>query len=149
MKLLPALTSHLLTLPGVGRDQMESYADQGKLIPEGLDLGHGLQVGRFRYEAVISIDNCPASSADLLLATLSIWLGVYDPEREDKGLGEPDVDVSLLDDQTVFVELSVSFDEPIVVVPDPNGPLEYDGRKWRVDDAPVYVAENLAGVEAR
>jgi len=148
MKQLSALATYILTLPGITRDQVEAFTDRGKLNPIGKDLGHGLQVGRFRYDAVISIDNCPADSAELLLSGLIIWLSVNDPERESLELSEPDVDVTPLGEQTVFVEISVEFDEALVIVPDPEGPIEYDGRKWRVDDAGVNVAENLAGLEA-
>lgn len=148
MKKLSSLSAHLLTLPGITRDQMEAFADQGKLSLTGKDLGTGLELGRFRYDAVISIDRCPSSIAELLLSFLVVWLAMHDVERFELDLADPDVDVSLSDDNTVDVEISVEFDESLVIVPDPEGPLAFKGQQWRVDDAGVNVAENLAGLEA-
>jgi hypothetical protein len=148
MKKLSALATHLVTLPGITRDQMEAYADLGKLIPVGRDLGHGIEVGRFRYDAVISIERCPASLAEVLLSSLLVWLALHDPEREALGLTDADVDVSLSDEQTVNVEISIEFDEALIIVPDPKGLIAYEGQMWRVDDAGFNVAENLAGLEA-
>ncbi|WP_300674099.1 phage tail protein [Desulfoluna sp.] len=148
MKKLSALAAHLLALPGITRDQMTAFADQGKLSLTGKDLGHGLEVGRFRYDAVISIDRCPSSIAELLLSFLVVWLAKNDVERFVQGLADPDVDVSLSDDNTVDVEISVEFDEALVIVPDPEGPLAFEGAQWRVDDAGINVAESLAGLEA-
>ena len=148
MKKLSGLAAHLLTLPGITRDQMEAFADQGKLSLTGKDLGHGLEVGRFRYDAVISIERCPGSIAELLLSCIVVWLNKYDAERFDLDLPDPDVDVSLSDEQTVDVEIGVEFDEPLVIVPDPEGPLAFEGAQWRVGDAGINVAENLAGLEA-
>ncbi|SCY46057.1 phage tail protein [Desulfoluna spongiiphila] len=147
MKKLSALTSHMLTLSGITRDQVEAFTDQGRLISDGKDLGYGLQVGRFKYDAVISIDRCRAEIAEQLLSSLLIWLDANDPERDVLELAEPDVDVTPLDDQTVGVEIVVAFDEPLVIVPDPEGPLAYEGEQWRVGDAGVTVAETLAGIE--
>jgi len=148
MKQLSALAAHIEALPGITRDQMEAYADLGKLIPTGKDLGHGIEVGRFRYDAVISIDRCPATLAETLLSSLLVWLALNDPERDTKGLSEADVDVTLSDEQTVGVEISVEFDEALTIVPGPDGAIVYDGKNWRVDDAGFNVAENLAGLEA-
>lgn len=146
MKKLSALTAHLVALPGITRDQMEAFADQGKLIPTGRDLGNGLEVGRFRYDAVISMERCPSVLAEQLLSTLLIWLAVNDPDRDLMGLADPEVDVSLSDEQAVDVQISVEFDEALTIVPDPDGPVAYDGRMWRVADVVPDVAASLAGL---
>jgi hypothetical protein len=149
MKKLTGLARHLESLPGIARDQMEAFADLGKLKPTGKDLGKGLEIGRFRYDAVISIERCPAELATLLLSVLLIWLAENDPDRDLLELEDPDVDVTLEDEQTVSVQISVEFDETLTIVPAPDGPITWNGEQWRVDEVPVDMAENLEKLENR
>lgn len=143
MKLLKALSKHLLSLPGVNRDNTESFVDLGKLKLTGKDLGHGIELGRFQYDAVISIERFPSELAPLLLAVILTWLAEHDPDRYHMGLEDPDIDVSLDDEQTVSVQISVEFDEPLYLVRDDEGPITHDGQTWRVDDVLIDTAEVL------
>jgi hypothetical protein len=147
MEKLKQLAKHIESLPGIARDQMEAFADLGKLVPTGRDLGNGLEVGRFRYDAVISIERCPARIAALLLSSLLVWLAVNDPDRELHELADPDIDVTLEDEQTVFVQLTVEFNEALAIVEDPAGLIAYDGRQWSVAEVPIDVAEILDSME--
>ena len=140
MKLLTALAKYIETLPGITRDQISAFADLGTIAPTGVDMGHGFEVGRFKYDAVIDIDRCPAQVAPLLLAGLVVWLSKKDPDRDARGLDDPDVDVTLGDDQTVFVQVTVEFNESVEIVQDESGLIVWDGRTWTVADVPVYVA---------
>lgn len=149
MRKLSDLAKHIEALPGIARDQMEAFADLGKLCPSGKDLGKGLEIGRFKYDAVISIERCPATLATLLLSVLLIWLAVNDPDRDLLELGDPDIDVTLEDEQTVSVQISVEFDESLSIVEDPEGPITWDGKQWRVDEVPVDVAQTLDKLEDR
>jgi len=140
MKLLSALAQYIETLPGITRDQIDAFADLGTLAPTGVDLGHGFEVGRFKYDAVIDIDRCPAQVASLLLAGLVVWLSENDPGRDERELDDPDIDVTLGDDQTVFVQITVEFNESVEIVEDDEGLIAWDGRTWTVADVPIYVA---------
>jgi hypothetical protein len=142
MKLLTALAQYIESLPGITRDQIDAFADLGTLAPTGKDLSNGFEVGRFKYDAVIDIDRCPARIAPLLLAGLVLWLAKNDPERDEMGLEDPDIDVTLEDDQTVFVQITVAFKESVQIVEDENGLLEWDDKTWAVADIPIYVAES-------
>ena len=147
MKLLMALAAHFETLPGIARDQMEAFADLGKLVPTGKDMGNGLEIGRFKYDAVISIERCPARLASLLLSVLLVWLATNDPDRDLRDLPDPDVDVALEDEQTVSVEISVQFDEGLAIVEDATGPIVWNGKRWQVDDVGIDIAEALERME--
>lgn len=147
MKKLSSLAKNIELLPGVSRDQMEAFADLGKLTTIGNDLGNGFEIGRFRYDAVISIERFPATEAPLLLSNLLIWLAENDPDRDRLELDNPDIDVSLEDEQTVFVQITVEFEESLSVIPDPDGPITWNGKQWKVDDVPIDVAENLDAFE--
>jgi hypothetical protein len=50
--------------------------------------------------------------------------------------------VTLVDDQTVFVQITVEFKESVQIVEDENGLLEWDDKTWAVADIPIYVAES-------
>lgn len=143
MKRLSALSEHILTLPGITRDRVDAFADLGKLIPTGQDLGEGFEVGWFKYDAVIEIDRCPAEIAEMMLASLLIWLGENDPDREERGLEDPDVDVTLEDEQTVHVQITVEFKEAITIIPDDDGQITWNGQTWSVEDIPINVATTL------
>ncbi len=146
MKLLSALARHLEALPGISRDRMDAFADLGKLVPTGEDLGEGFEIGRFKYDAVIEIDRCPAAIAPLLLAYLIVWLAETDPDRDERGLEDPDVDVTLEDEQTVHVQITVEFNEALTIVPDAEGQISWDGQTWSVEDVPVNVATTLSKI---
>lgn len=90
--------------------------------------------------SVFQIDRCPAKVAPLLLAGLVVWLSENAPNRDERDLDDPDVDVTLGDDQTVFVQITVEFNEPVAIVPDESGLIEWEGQTWGVADVPVYVA---------
>lgn len=145
MRKLQALTSFLLTSLNLPREKVDSFADQGGLIPSVTDLGHGLRLGMFKYEAVITIENFKGDAA-LLLTSVLAWLMDNDPEREAQGLTDPEVDATELDAKHFDIELSVEFEEALEVVPDASGPLTFRGQLWRVSDVPIDVAEELVGM---
>lgn len=147
MKKIQALTSYIESLPGVNRDSMESYADLGKLIPSGVDFGNGYEVGIFRYDAVISIENYPSKQGSLLLPALAVWLGENDAERDSLGLDEPEINIDTTDQENVFVQITVEFKESLQVIEDEKGPLFFNGKKWKVADVSIDVAETLDSME--
>jgi len=147
MKKFSALSKKLLSLPGVARDNMDSFIDLGKLNPTGRDRGTGFEIGRFKYDAVISIERFPAKLAEMLLSVLLIWISENDPERDELGLSEPDIDITPEDEGSVTVEISIEFDEALTIIRDSSGSIEYDGALWSVGDIEINVAENLYGIE--
>ncbi|KAF1074521.1 phage tail protein [Halodesulfovibrio sp. MK-HDV] len=148
MKKLTALTSFLLQAANLTKEQVLSVADRGETIPTGRDLGHGVELGVFKYDALIQVEAFNGSSSELLLLVMS-WLHDHDKDRDHVGLADPEVDASLNDDFTADVDLAIEFEEPLQMVPDEQGPILFNGRKWRVADVPVDVAEELAGMDGK
>ncbi|MBI9080278.1 MAG: phage tail protein [Pseudodesulfovibrio sp.] len=145
MRKLQALTKALKDA-GVSDDTIYSFADQGVLTPTGKDLGHGFEVGFFKYDAVIQVESYE-DDAYSLLAFITTWLQMNDPDREDQGLADPNIDISLNDNSTADVELAVEFEESLQIVPDESGPIMYDGQQYKVADVPIDVAEGLDNME--
>ena len=146
MRRLQALCTHLQQVTGLHRERFFAFADQGVLIPTGKDLGNGVEVGRFKYDAVIQIERYPGDAYHLL-ALVSAWLADNDPDRNDLDLADPEVDISLNDDRTADVDLAVEFEEALEIVPMDGGPIAFAGRTWAVADAPVDVAEAVEGMD--
>ncbi|MCJ2164651.1 MULTISPECIES: phage tail protein [unclassified Pseudodesulfovibrio] len=147
MRLLQALTQ-ALKKAGASGNHIHSFADQGVIVPTGRDLGHGLEVGRFKYDAVIQVEGY-RDDGMLFVAFVTAWLQVHDPKREALGLADPEIDISLNDDRTADIELSIDFEESLEIVPDEDGPIHYNGQRWRVADVPIDVAEELDDMEGR
>lgn len=148
MKQLQKLSKFLLSISGVAREQLQGFADSGDLILTGKDLGNCMELGRLKYDAVFWIERFHGD-ANLLLAHVTAWLEQNDPERQDLNLPDPEVDVSLLDRHTANVEFSIHFEESLIIVPDPDGPISYNGRSWKLDDIDIDVAEELADMDGK
>ncbi|HEX9701324.1 MAG TPA: phage tail protein [Rhodospirillales bacterium] len=146
MRKLAALAKYLQQVTGLHRERFTAFADQGTLIPTGRDLGNGIEIGIFKYDAVIQIERYPGDAYHLL-AVVSAWLADNDATRDDDGLADPDVDIGLNDDRTADVDLSVEFEERIQIVPQDGGPIAFDGRDWAVVDVPVDFAESVDGMD--
>lgn len=147
MRKLQALTAYIMEVTDLPRENVQSFADKGELTPTGRDLGHGIELGVFKYDAVIQIENYPGDG-HAMLALLLGWLCDHDPDRELNELAEPEVDADLNDDRTVDLEIAVEFEEPLCLVPDDDGEIRFNGRRWRVvGDVPVDVAEELASLD--
>ncbi len=150
MEKFSELTAHIVAiLPGVDRDQVDGFIDLGELTPTGEDLGHGLEVGTFTYDATISIENCPAEIAKLLLVALSLWLDNNDPDRDEQRLSDPEINITKEDNDTVYVQITVEFKESLQIVLDPEGRLDHDGQKWRVSNVPIDTAETIDKFEKK
>lgn len=148
MRKLTALTSFLLQAANLTKEQVLSVADRGQTVPTGRDLGHGVELGVFKYDALIQVEAFNGSSSELLLLVMG-WLHDHDEDREHIGLADPEVDASLNDDFTADVDLAIEFEESLQMVPDENGAILFNGRRWRVADVPVDVAEELASMDGR
>lgn len=143
MKKLGAISKHLQQVTGLLRERFTAFADQGILIPTGKNLGNGVEVGVFKYDAVIQIEGYPGDGYHLL-AVVSAWLAGNDPDRDDQELADPEVDITLNDDRTADVDISIEFEERIEIVPDDDGPISFNGSNWSVAEVEIDVAEDIA-----
>lgn len=143
MRMLQALTRHLIERAGLRRERMGSFVDEGELdLLAGEDLGHGVTLGRMKYTGTISIENF-RGDAHLLSLIVMGWLNDNDPNREMNGCSQPEMDVEDNFDESFEVQIAVQFDEPLQMVPDPDGPITFNGQNWRVAEVPIDVAEDL------
>ncbi|MBI9109902.1 phage tail protein [Maridesulfovibrio ferrireducens] len=148
MKQLQNLSKFLLEVLEVKREQLECFADRGDLILTGKDLGNCVELGRLKYDAVFWIEKFHGD-ANLLLAHVMAWLSENDLERHDLNLPDPEVDISLNNRNTANVEIAISFEEPLLIVLDEEGPIFWNGKKWSVSELKVDVAEELVDMDGK
>ena len=146
MKLLQGLSAHLLTKSRLKRENFHALADKGELFLSGKDLGNGIELARFKYDGVIQIERYPGDAFEIMAQVMG-WLSDNDQEREHLELAEPEINIDLNDRKTADIELVVEFDEPIQLIPDPEGSITAYGQQWRVDSVPIDIAEDLDDME--
>lgn len=119
-----------------------------ELILGAKNQGHGHDLFTQIYEAEFYFDRFPFSqySPATLFAQFVAWLMDYDEEREDQMVPDPEVSITMQSETEAIVVVTVPFEEPVKIIEDENGDVTWRGKKWRVDDYPIDVAENLKQV---
>lgn len=131
-------------LPHKCRPHLDSWMENGTISLQPRDMGTGVNVGQLQYDAVFSIEALPFRAYDpaIVLAVVAAWLQDNDDIREQLELGDPQYVVTPNDDDTADLEITVTFSEPLRLVPDDNGPVNYGGKRWSVQQYDIFVAES-------
>ena len=159
MRKFTTLVKYLLEASGLPREQCSAFADQGDLLLTGRDMGpvylpdaaglsaprRQLEIGVWKYEAVINLERYPYDGPTLLSLVLA-WLAQHDAERAAQGLEDPKVTVTLNEADTADVEIDIYFEEPLAVVEDAAGPIAFEGLRWSLAPTVITPAEALAGL---
>ena len=148
MKLFQSFSEFLLQISGVKREQLECYADNCTLIPSGKDLGNCIELGQLSYSGVFEIEHFHGP-ASLLQAHILSWLEDSDPYRFQTGLKDPVMEISLVNRRVVNLDITIPFEEPLIVRRDPDGPISWNGEKWAVADLDIDVAEELDDMDGK
>jgi len=145
---LQMLTKFLLTSlsPVIKANNIDAWQERGTLILSGEDRGQGgYQIAKWKHNAVIVIEKFPHRKVNpySLLAMVAAYLidSGWDRDRFDLSDPELDLDAVSKDDVTVIIELPLIDDIEIIV--DENGPVIFDGQRYRVDMVPVDFAESV------
>ncbi|KLP41775.1 phage tail protein [Enterobacter ludwigii] len=122
-----------------------AFAAEQTILSVKRDLGLGIQIGITRYEAVLSWERFPYRKIDpgIVYALVTAWLEEHSNELRDQLelKNEPDIDIEIIDDDNAVFAISVVVAEPLSLMEDPNGPVPFRGKRWRVDAVPVWTAE--------
>lgn len=140
---LKALFQHVVSHNFVDENQVQSWAEDATATPHAKETGDGLQVCRFEYTAVVTLDGFAGDPA-LLLAVLTTWVMENDPDRERYNLAAPQVDLVVRDDTLSDVDISLVFVETVSIVPDPEGPITYRGQRWAIGEPVIFEATSGA-----
>ncbi|EMA2446378.1 phage tail protein [Vibrio fluvialis] len=119
-----------------------------ELVMGAKNQGHGFDLFTQIYEAEFYFDRFPFSeySPATLFAQFVAWLMDNDEEREDSMVPAPEVSITMQSESEAIVVVTVPFEEPVKVIEDESGNIVWRGKKWRVDEYPIDVAEKLKQV---
>jgi len=140
MQKLQALTAYLLAQNLVDREAMDASAEEGRLIVATRHTEEGLQLGFWKYQGWLSFERY-RQSPTLLMAHVMAWLAENDGDRD--GLEPPHLDADDNAQGAADVDLMIEFMEPILVVPDPDGPFQLLGQRWGLGEFDLWVAESV------
>ncbi|KKD01390.1 phage tail protein [Photobacterium halotolerans] len=116
-------------------------------------MGHGVVLAYQRYTAEFYFDRFPFRKYDpaVLFANVAAWLMDNDSERDQhrQELGDPSIDVVMEDEHSAEVIIEVTFEEPINLIEDDTGGVFWQGKRWRIAEYEVWVAERLRDVVIR
>lgn len=137
--------------PYVKANNIDAWQERGTLILSGEDLGNnGYQVAKWKHNAVIAIEQFPHTkfNAYNLLAMLPAFLLDSGWERDEYGLADPQLDIDVVSKDHAMVLIELELIDDIDLIPDDNGPVLFNGERYRVALVPVDVAET-ADVQTR
>ncbi|HAS89839.1 MAG TPA: hypothetical protein DCS48_11130 [Desulfovibrio sp.] len=148
MQLFQSFSKFLLEVSGVKREQLECFAADCQTILSGKDLGNCMELCQIQYNGEFEITHYKGD-ANLLLAHIVSWLEDNDPYRFQADLPDPKLEVSPEDRNLVNVDLTIAFEESIIVRRDPEGPISWNGEKWAVCPLDIDVAEELENMDGK
>lgn len=119
-----------------------------KTVPAAKALGLGqVRLSVIRYDAELMWERFPFRECDprLLMALIEVWLA---QDSDERGLfsqigisnADPDWDIELIDEENAIVTVTVPMAESLVIVPDDDGPIPYQGARYRLADAEIWTA---------
>lgn len=141
MKQLAELTLLLINLDLVAAENIESVADEPRIIPSGrmatLDTGlnqPGIILYRQTYTGVFNIDDYSFAlhPVEQLLGQICAYL-LENGNGTDE-IPVPETSVDVLDNGTANIEVHINFEEDVYAVEDPAGTIPLRGALYRLAD---------------
>ncbi|WP_331352584.1 phage tail protein [Cellvibrio sp. UBA7671] len=139
---MQALATFLINQKLFAAEQFDYWMENGASEYSGKREGNGYVICRFRYDAVFDVERYSQDASDFLVM-VSIWLMENDGKRTEQDLPMPEWDVTPLDDSTTDVQVKISFDEDITIVPDDSGKILYRGNRYSVAPAVITDASKV------
>jgi len=120
-----------------------------KLTPKFMGNG-SFQMMLQRYKAEFYFDRFPyqEQSPAVLFANIGAWLMDNDEDREQQlsELSDPDIEVVIEDASRAELIIEVMFEEPVKVIEDPQGPIYWGGKQYRLEEYDIWTATKLRDV---
>lgn len=137
-------------VPPRAQQGFSSLMDEMRVVPAAKDLGQGqYRQAVIRYSALLSWERFPyrLCAPQLLVALMEAWLDDYGSDVMDE-LGitdaEPDWDISVEDEETATVVLTMPLVEELVIKQDGNGEIPWRGERWSLAEPEVWTAFSAA-----
>lgn len=131
--------------PYVKPNDIDGWQGGGQLMINTEDLGlNGCLLAKWKYDAVIEIERLPHRKVNPynLLGMIAVWLIEEDADRDDYGLSDPDLDITVISKDHAQVTIELDLIDDIELVPDEQGPIRYLGERYRISLVPINIAES-------
>ncbi|MEZ9233251.1 phage tail protein [Vibrio amylolyticus] len=115
-------------------------------------MGNGsFEIMTQRYKAELYFDRFPYQdySPAVLFANVAAWLMDNDTSREENlsELPDPEIEIVLEDNnKSAEVIIEVMLEEPVKVIEDPQGPIYWRGKQYRIEEHDIWTATKLTDV---
>ena len=144
---LDALTSFLTqNLPPRALLGFDSQIDGMQVVSAAKELGNDqYRLSVLRSDALLSWERFPFRLVppQLLVALLEVWLDeVASPILDEIGIANTDVDwdVTLEDEETATVVLTIPLADELVIRPDEKGEIPFRGERWSLVEPEIWTA---------
>lgn len=147
---LRRLTEHLQqALPDAVLRKMEAWMEDITVQISPEDRGNGYNLGHVRYTAVFSFEGFPFRKTDpaSVMANVAVWLCDNDPSRDECDLDDPTFDVEPESEDTAIMTFELEFSETMMLLPDDNGDVLWNERRWSLAPYDIWIAEEAEILE--
>jgi hypothetical protein len=133
-------------VPARAMQSFDSIVDELGLVLAAKDMGlDQYRQAIVRYDAVLSWERFPyrLCAPQLLMSLMLAWLDDADRDLfDDIGItdADPQWDVTVEDEETATVVLTVPMAEELVIRKDENGDIPFRGERWSLADAEIWTA---------
>lgn len=148
MQLFQSFSEFLLQISGVKREQLECFADNCQTEITGKDLGNCTELCRVKYKGEFEIEHFKGDAA-LLLAHVTAWLASNDPYRTKLDLPDPTFEVDPVDRELVNIDISIPFEEPLIIRRNEEGDIQWEGESWSICPLDIDVATELESMDGK
>lgn len=132
--------------PVITASNIDAWQEGGKLLLSGEDKGQGgYQVAKWRYTAVIALENFPHRKVNPynLLGMIAAFLLDADWQRDEYGLQDPQLDIDIISNDNASIQIELELMDDIDLLPDEQGPVLFNGARYRVSLVPIDYAETV------
>ncbi len=146
---LQQLTSHILSQKLCRNENIDSWVDRLTFPPESRDMGEYSEICQQHSTCTLFIERFVGDSREII-AQITAWLQENDKTREQFGLPDPEMDVTMLNKSGTSwdVDVSIEFYDPVMVKRDPAGRIQWQGDSWSLISEPlVDTAQEVAQVD--
>lgn len=148
MKKLTALTTLLINLNLVAAENIESFADEPKIIPSGktitLDTAlnqPGIVLYRQTYTGVFNIDDYPFNEHPVAELFGQVCAYLLTNGNGTDEIPQPDINVEIHDNDTANIEIHIEFSEDVLAIEDPAGTIPLNGTWYAVYEPTIDYVE--------
>lgn len=147
MSMLQKLALHLLDIlsPGVKANDIDAWQTDGRLHIIQDDMGEGLNLAKWQYNAVIAIERLPHTKFNpyIILAILAAWLADNEWPKDEFSLADPTIDIDIISDDHTQIMINIELIEDLQIVEDKDGLIPYMGKQYRLENVPINWAEQV------